>query len=347
MSLYKALQSISQQVEIQLPQMKNNETATKHVSILPFVRALGYNTQDLSEVYPEYPILNMDAVDLAILRDGEPIMFLEAKKAGEGLGDKHWKQLFEYFNADKARIGILTNGLEFRWYTDIEKPNIMDKDPFLTINLRDLDKPSVAHLIGFTKTHFDHEQSLRKIKISNLLARELRRPSDEFVRYFAKQIHSGSVWQNVIDEFRPVLKECFEDLVATGNERSEPTLDEQTNLVSLTEPDAATDQLPKNPDSDAVLELPVQATYRGNTLSATLLVVVRLVENSKIRFKESDYWVSRGALIAIQTINPTLNNPPNGWKFWKLRDPNGNQERPISDLRSDDALLRRLQGKTS
>ena len=180
---------------------------------MPFVRALGYNTQDLSEVYPEYPILNMDAVDLAVMREGEPIFVLEAKKADQKLSSKHWKQLFKYFNADKACIGILTNGLEYRLYTDIVKPNIMDKDPFLTINMRDLDTVSVAQLDGFSKGRFHPEHSLRKIKISNLLAKELRQPSDEFVRYFAKQIHNGSVWQNVIEEFRPIVKEVWRELV--------------------------------------------------------------------------------------------------------------------------------------
>ena len=115
--------------------MKNNETATIHVSVLPFIRALGYNTEDLSEVYPEYAIPNMDAVDYAVLRDGEPIMLLEAKKAAVNLSAKHWKQLFQYFNAVKARIGILTNGIEFRFYTDSVKQNIMDEELFLTIDI--------------------------------------------------------------------------------------------------------------------------------------------------------------------------------------------------------------------
>ena len=83
MSLYDELANIGLQVKSQLPQMKNHESATVHVSVLPFIRALGYNTQDLSEVYPEYSILNMDAVDYAVLRGGEPIMFLEAKKAAK------------------------------------------------------------------------------------------------------------------------------------------------------------------------------------------------------------------------------------------------------------------------
>ena len=162
MSLFDDLTRIGRQVESQLRQMKNNETATVHASVLPFVRALGYNTQDLSEVYPEYAILNMDAVDLVVMREGEPIIVLEAKKAGEKLSPKHWKQLLEYFNADKACIGILTNGLEYRLYTDIVKPNIMDKDPFLTINLRDLDTVSVAQLDGFSKGRFHPEHSLRQ-----------------------------------------------------------------------------------------------------------------------------------------------------------------------------------------
>ncbi|MCE2472174.1 MAG: type I restriction enzyme HsdR N-terminal domain-containing protein, partial [Anaerolineae bacterium] len=125
MRLFDALSQISEQIKQHRELMNKSEATVEQVSVLPFVDALGYDTKKPAEVRRQYPILNMDAVDFAILRDGEPIMFLEAKKADENLNAKHWKQLFQYFNADKARIGILTNGVDYRFYSDIVKPNIM------------------------------------------------------------------------------------------------------------------------------------------------------------------------------------------------------------------------------
>ena len=81
-------------------------------------------------------------------------MFLEAKKAGANLNAQHWKQLFEYFNADKAHIGILTNGAEFRFYTDSVKQNIMDEEPFLTIDILKLDASQINVLEGISKSRF-------------------------------------------------------------------------------------------------------------------------------------------------------------------------------------------------
>ena len=330
MSLYDDLTRIARQVESQLRQMKTNETATINVSVLPFIRALGYNTQDLSEVYPEYAILNMDAVDLAVLRDGEPIMLLEAKNVGEKLGTKYWKQLFEYFNADKARIGILTNGIEYRFYTDSAKQNIMDNEPFLTINLRDLDKVSVAHLDGFTKERFHPEHSLRKIKTSNLLARELRRPSDEFVRYFAKQIHSGSVWQNVIEEFRPLVKRAWDELIEQIIATRTPPSDNEDNHEN--------DPTPLPVISATVIEIPVFAVHKGRRFEATLMVDEVMNWNKKvilIRFEGVLMGHFAATKKALQTVSPARKSVKSGLRFWHFQHPGTKEEQPITMICDD------------
>lgn len=342
MSLYEDLTRIGQQVAGQLRQMKNNEGATIQVSVLPFIRALGYSTQYLSEVYPQYSILNMDAVDYAVLRDGEPIMFLEAKKAGENLSAKHWKQLFEYFNADKARIGILTNGIEYRFYTDSVKQNIMDDEPSLIINLCDLDKVSVAQLDGFTKARFHPEHSLRKIKISNLLSKEMDQPSDEFVRYFAKQVHSGSLWQTVIEEFRPILKQAWRGLI-------------ENELASGIKPVTASHGIkqidpPLPPDSNDIVEISVFRKYYDQRFEGTLLFhkSSRLGDfdsmiMSKVRFDGDTVSLTLAAKRAVRQVNPTVGGP-NGWDWWKLKDPASGKERIVNELLKDETLRKQFVG---
>ncbi len=357
MSLYNELAKIGQQVKSQLPQMKNNETATVHVSVLPFIRALGYNTQDLSEVYPEYSILSMDAVDYAVLRDGEPIMFLEAKKAGEKLSNKHWKQLFEYFNADKARIGILTNGNEYRFYTDSVKQNIMDNEPSLTINLVNLDKVAVAQLDGFTKARFHPEHSLRKVKISNLLARELQRPSDEFVRYFAKQIHSGAIWKTVIEAYRPLVKQAWWDLVdreiASRLQRHEGIEEVPAEIAhdpEIKKPD------PSVPPGDSNY-IPIYGYRDGHRFKAELsLHSVRkgiFLASKAVRYKGEIMRASDAVWNAIRSVDESFDSETwntekiNSWRFWHVVDPLDGSEREMRLVAGwkhnrDEALYRRI-----
>ena len=66
---------------------------------------------------------------------------------------------------------------------------------------------------------------------------------------------------------------------------------------------------------------------------------------SRVKFGGNTASPSNAALKAIHSIVPAF-KAINGWTFWKLRDPNRNRERPISDLRNDNALVRRLQGNT-
>lgn len=356
MSLYDELAKIGQQVKSQLPQMKNNETATVHVSVLPFIRALGYNTQDLSEVYPEYAILNMDAVDYAVLRDGEPIMFLEAKKAGANLNAKHWKQLFEYFNADKAHIGILTNGVEFRFYTDSVKQNIMDEEPFLTIDMLKLDASQINVLEGISKSRFAPEQTLRKIKISNLLEKELNQPSDDFVKHLARQVYSGSLFQAVIQEFRPLVKRAWDDLVdqeiARRLQRHEAKKDDSVTLVQNESENQKPDPPPPTTD------ISVFGYYEGHRFEAKLLRKSisdgLTIAGHQIRFNGQTTWLKDAAVKAIQSVDPSFEptkTNPNGFQFWHVVDPADGKEHMIRYISgwgmTDEALRQRVLGQTN
>ena len=332
MSLFDALSQIAEQIKQHRELMNKSEATVEQVSVLPFVDALGYDTQNPAEVRKQYAILNWDAVDFAVLRDSEPIMVVEAKKASEALA-KHWKQLFQYFNADKARVGILTNGIEYRIYIDSVKQNIMDNEPSLIINLDNLDKVAVAQLDNFTKARFHPEHSLRKVKITNLLANELRQPSDEFVRYFAKRIHSGSVWQNVIDEFRPIVKQCFDNLVGRGTTPPPPE--------------------PPPPGSD----IRVFGYYEEHQFEAELLR--KSVEDgltiagNQIRFNGETTWLKDAAVKAIRSVDPSFNPTrtfPNGFKFWHVVDPADGKEYMIRYVSgwdmTDEALRQRVLGES-
>lgn len=94
------------------------EEATKMSLILPFIQELGYNVFDINEVIPEYTAdigkRKGEKVDYAIKINDKINFIIEAKCVNEKL-DKHPKQLARYFANTDTKIGILTNGLIYRF----------------------------------------------------------------------------------------------------------------------------------------------------------------------------------------------------------------------------------------
>ena len=110
------------------------EEATKNAFIMPFINALGYDVFNPMEVVPEFiadiGIKKGEKVDYAIMRDGQPTILVECKHWAESL-EVHNSQLFRYFHTTKARFGLLSNGIIYRFYTDLVEKNKMDEKPFL------------------------------------------------------------------------------------------------------------------------------------------------------------------------------------------------------------------------
>ncbi len=73
------------------------------------------------------------------------MILVECKSITENL-DRHDSQLFRYFGTTTAKFAILTNGQYYRFYTDLDNPNKMDEDPFLTINILDIRDNQVPEL---------------------------------------------------------------------------------------------------------------------------------------------------------------------------------------------------------
>ncbi|RYZ96434.1 MAG: restriction endonuclease, partial [Moraxellaceae bacterium] len=135
------------------------EEATKNSMVMPLIQILGYNVFDPLEVTPELisdiGTKKGEKVDYAILKDGKPIMLFECKKAGADLHINHASQLFRYFHVTAARFGVLTNGLVYRFFTDLEQPNKMDEKPFFEFNILDFKERDVDELKKFAKAAFD------------------------------------------------------------------------------------------------------------------------------------------------------------------------------------------------
>jgi len=208
------------------------EEATKNSMIMPFIHALGYNPFDPLEVTPELVAdvgtKKGEKVDYAILRDGKPIMLFECKKAGGDLSINHAAQLFRYFHVTEARFGVLTNGLVYRFFTDLEKPNKMDEKPFFEFNILDFKERDVEELKKFAKVSFDVETILTTANdlkytraIKNRLNDWLAQPPEDFVRLVSADMLGNRRFTPAIkDQFTEITKRAFEQLIgAKINER--------------------------------------------------------------------------------------------------------------------------------
>lgn len=192
------------------------EEATKNAFIMPFIQMLGYDVFNPLEVIPEMDCdlvkKKGEKIDYAIMKDGEPVMLFECKHWKQDL-NLHSTQLQKYFVASKARFGVLTNGIIYRFYTDLAKPNIMDDTPFLEVDLENLRDNQIEELKKFHKSYFDIEGILSTAnelkymsELKNQIKQEFTAPSPELVRLFAKRVYDGVVNQKVLDQFTELVK---------------------------------------------------------------------------------------------------------------------------------------------
>ena len=140
-----------QELARRVANLKNSiatEEATKNAFIMPFIQMLGYDVFNPMEVIPEMDCdiakKKGEKIDYAIMKDGEPIMLIECKHWAQDL-NLHDNQLQRYYVASKAKFGVLTNGIVYRFYTDLDNLNIMDNTPFLEVDFENL-KESLASL---------------------------------------------------------------------------------------------------------------------------------------------------------------------------------------------------------
>ncbi len=205
-----------------------NEESTKLYLVLPLIGLLGYDYSNPFEVYPEH-IADFDPrqpnkVDLAILRDGQPIVAIECKKVGANLVEARG-QLRAYYNAlPSTKLAILTNGILFEFFVDSAEPNLMDEEPFLTLDLDIIARNGVSDdvletLAFMTKDAFSadtiaelaHIQLVKK-RLRTAFVEEANVPSDDLCRFFLQKVGLKNVRKAALDRYyAPMVKTAFSE----------------------------------------------------------------------------------------------------------------------------------------
>lgn len=223
MGFKEDLQRLSIQISERIPHVTNEEM-TKQSLIIPFIQVLGFDVFNPLEVRPEFYAdfgkKKGEKVDYALFKECHPIAFVEAKSVNESLPN-HDAQLSRYFNAvPEVKLGIITNGVEYRFFTDLTADNIMDDKPFLIINLSNLKDSDIDNLLRFKKDTFDTESLVKYAEeivytsaLDNSIKELLKNPNDEFIRFLIKDFSNSRVTTNVIERFRPLVKKAISNAV--------------------------------------------------------------------------------------------------------------------------------------
>lgn len=223
MDFSSKIAALSQRVAKQKDSVETEE-ATKNAFIMPFINALGYDVFNPLEVVPEFiadvGVKKGEKVDYAIKLDGKVILLVECKPCKEKLCFQHMSQLYRYFSVTEARFSLLTNGLTYWFFTDLEEPNKMDAKPFFEFDILNYRPSHVDELKKFATEHFNVPSILETASdlkygslFMNEIASEIDSPSDEVVRMLIGRIFEGKISANIFAKFKPLVQKAMKDTV--------------------------------------------------------------------------------------------------------------------------------------
>lgn len=269
---FEKIKSVAAQILNRIPAVRGKgEQATKQSLVLPMLDALGYDIWDPAEVCPEYDADfaikkagQKEKVDVAIILASVPRIFVEVKPLDESL-DGHSGQIARYFNATPTvTLGVLTNGIEWRFFTDTGDPNVMDDQPFHIARLDAADQ-GLDIVARFAKPVFsaeairDYATELRyTAQIASFLRLELdlkdREPNEYFIRWILKseRMYDGVVNANVIERFRPITKDALTRVIREIVRRSISAMEQEAAQPVASGPVLQ----PRSTDPDQVTAVP-------------------------------------------------------------------------------------------
>ncbi len=227
MSFADTLNRHAEQVRARLPHIKGEE-ATKQALIIPLLQLLGYDVFDPREVKPEYTADfavkragQLEKIDYAICNDGMPVLFVECKSHDQPLED-HTGQLARYFNATPSvRIAVIVNGVRMRVYTDLQQPNVMDRNPWLEIDLLSPKPVELDALHRLRKSEYAPEAVVALAEemvyysaMVGYIAQQFREPAESFVRHVASEVlPSTRMTKGLVERLSPTLKKAIQTAI--------------------------------------------------------------------------------------------------------------------------------------
>lgn len=185
-----------------------------------------------------------EKVDYAIKKNGKIVLFIEVKPVHDQLKN-HDPQLAKYFNSTpEAKFAIITNGIQYKFHSDLLQPNIIDVLPFFELNIENVTNNDIEILQRFCKESFEvgslvtlAEELVCYSKIKPEIVNLLRNPSDDLIKLLIKKyISDAKMTPSVIGRYREVVKNAITDALLEMFRQSIM----QKDIPSIVKPDAGT-----------------------------------------------------------------------------------------------------------
>ncbi len=288
------------QLSERISKLKGNiptEEATKNAFILPMLQILGYDVFNPLEVLPEMVCdigtKKGEKIDYAIYKEGKPIILIECKHWQQPLS-LHDNQLLRYFHVSNAKFGILTNGIIYRFYTDLVESNKMDEKPFLEVDLENLKDQLVEELKKFHKSYFDIDYILNSAtelkftsELKTQLVNEFNSPSPEFVKLFAKRVYDGVITTKLLDQFTSLVKKSvsnhINDIIAERLNIAMKNESEQTKKEQQIE---QADQVAEQPQESKI----ITTDFEKEGFFIIKSILRKIVDPERITFRDAQTY---------------------------------------------------------
>ncbi|MDI9349572.1 MAG: type I restriction enzyme HsdR N-terminal domain-containing protein [Candidatus Symbiobacter sp.] len=255
------------------------EEATKSALVVPFIRALGYDDTDPKDVIPEYDAdikgKKGEKVDYILRKNGQNILLIECKKISTDLAKDHKAQLKRYFEQTGCKFGLLTNGIDYHFFTELDKPNVMDEEPFFTFSLPQIKPKQIEALRQFAKESFDGDKirdEATVLKYSSkffaYISQQLKEPTEEFTKFVIKQNYEGSLTAKVSTNFGQLVKQA---VVETIDARIQEVLDKAKGDVAQKSTIEKTVESESNAKSDSAGIVTTEEEIEGFNIVRAIL----------------------------------------------------------------------------
>ena len=195
-----------------------------------------------------------------------PQFYLNAKKVSDPLDASRASQLARYFHTTKARIAILTDGIVYKFFSDLDAENTMDTTPFLEVDITRLETRDLNALNYFSKNSFNVDEARAAASDMKYIRGDesipcrgvIASPRRSLSAFSRAKSFSGPMFQSRIESFTGLVKLAFQGFV---NDRINSTLQRASDIVntgiddsepsSIDEVESSAED-PQDADSDGV-----------------------------------------------------------------------------------------------
>lgn len=195
-----------------------NEAQTRFVLIEPILEILGYSRIDdmATEINAGWGQKNDKAdIGLIVKKNKLPEIIVECKKFGKKLTDIEASQLNNYFvNTKNSKLGILTNGIEWRFYAPNESTKEMKlfQTPFVILDFSELSEELIEFLSKIHNNNIDLKELYDEAQeffflqgFADALAGELSDPSDDLIKAIFNRMEGKRMTDTVKEKIKKLI----------------------------------------------------------------------------------------------------------------------------------------------